>query len=139
MKDVWHALNYYIHVLVILGTWWNTRLAISCYSCRVTKIHMIYPFIGRRIFEVAILQAHKIVHPYLLSSFLVSSSLSRLEDLCEVLGKWQAKACILFRGEGKKKTRKKMLPRREYARKNFKTCDKNLILFLQKGTIYFVP
>lgn len=70
---------------------------------RVTKIHMIYPFIARRIFEVAILQAHKIVHPYLLlSSFLVSSSLSRLEDLCEVLGKWQAKACILFRGEKKK-------------------------------------
>lgn len=83
---------------------------------RVTKIHMIYPFIARRIFEVAILQAHKIVHPYLLlSSFLVSSSLSRLEDLCEVLGKWQAKACILFRGE-KKKTRKKMLPRREYVK-----------------------
>lgn len=42
-------------------------------------------------------------------------------------------------GGKKKKREKKMLPRREYARKNFKTCDKNLILFLQKGTIYFVP
>lgn len=81
----------------------------------VTKIHMIYPFIGRRIFEVAILQAHKIVHPHLLSSFLVSSSLSRLEDLCEVLGKWQAKARILFRGGGgKKREKKKILPQREY-------------------------
>lgn len=102
----------------------------------VTKIHMIYPFIGRRIFEVAILQAHKIVHPHLLSSFLVSSSLSRLEDLCEVLGKWQAKARILFRGGGEKNAKK----RKYYldvsiARKNFKTCDKNLILYLQKGTM----
>lgn len=107
---------------------------------RVTKIHMIYPFIARRIFEVAILQAHKIVHPYLLlSSFLVSSSLSRLEDLCEVLGKWQAKACILFRGGKKKKRKRKCYLGVSMVCKNFKICDKHLILFLQKETIYFVP
>lgn len=97
---------------------------------------MIYPFIGRRIFEVAILQAHKIVHPHLLSSFLVSSSLSWLEDLCEVLGKWQAKARILFRGGGEKNAKKrKYYLNVSMARKNFKTCDKNLILYLQKGTM----
>lgn len=105
---------------------------------RVTKIHMIYPFIARRIFEVAILQAHKIVHPYLLlSSFLVSSSLSR--RFVRGTRKMAGESVYSFPWRKKKKRERKCYLGVSMVCKNFKICDKHLILFLQKETIYFVP